>query len=873
MRVNAAGAVSVAIVLAIFGVVGQAQQPAAQPPAVTSPDAALVAPELDTPCSSLRRDTSMGQKAYTAQEKPRIAVREFVNTNEAAVRQGFGSSVSAMLVTFLKRKSQFVVVERDQDTLKNLEDELGRIGAGVTDKSSAQTLKLDAFDALLQGQVTLIGEGAATRIEVDARLLGMDGRILSVSSKFGLVSDLRSVVERLGVDLEQGFLRPYYGSLTVTIPEPSNVRVFLTPILSECARADEKPPTELRGFVPEGENAKYRRWRTQPNVVTITNLLGGWYTLRFERPGYDGLGPNSAENAQLEIVSDYGEPKPKVRSPGGAHADPKSEQSRYIVQVKPLATETWVLGGADALDARNSLRKRAGSVRLLVKREFIDLDYVNAADIPDLMTVLKSEALAINDDSDLVSDGDDEAIRNVTRTPPASCGPYAFEQVKHGDVVVRDYHTLAPERRDLPVGKYTAYVSLPQYVVSQVPVDVQNRVADQVVRVDLKRGVGAVRIERVGDARADYHVVFEGRQTKIRRPVPLDFTPASGFEVRDLPLDAYNVYNDLPGFKNWRATLTLLHPPAVEPLKLAERECAVVAAELPPLVEPRGPGSVYLIKAQPWLAGRVASGMRSYADNNLRERPRATALLDAAITEEERDTRRNDPRGQGANEPSLLVSPVSREVSSSEDVFAMLRSTLEGVDLLYLTDADTKRLAALPKTAGIIREFIEAGGSVFALVSVPADYSGLFGAAIPFGKAVERGEIEIRPGSEKGLQLDVRIGLQVKRSFPTVQADKKQPLSGWRVLAYRKKGAKEPAILERGEPGAGGYALVWVDALENLDHPTAREALAAAEKRAIAWSQHHMFRRFGPDSAEARTATDRMNSLVFTVRREVKKGM
>src|SRR4051794_36372431 len=51
---------------------------------------------------------------YTAQRKPRITVYDFQDTNSEAQSKKYGSSVQAMLVTFLKRKSQFVVVERQK---------------------------------------------------------------------------------------------------------------------------------------------------------------------------------------------------------------------------------------------------------------------------------------------------------------------------------------------------------------------------------------------------------------------------------------------------------------------------------------------------------------------------------------------------------------------------------------------------------------------------------------------------------------------------------------------------------------------------------------------------------------------------------------
>ncbi len=393
--------------------------------------------------------------------------------------------------------------------------------------------------------------------------------------------------------------------------------------------------------------------------------------------------------------------------------------------------------------------------------------------------------------------------------------------------------------------------------------------------IDLKRAVGAIRIQRAGDATPNDNLYFEGAETKFKRRIPLDFEMTRGdYAVRGLPLDSYTMYSDMPGFRNWRSNIRLLEPDGDKRLRVAEQECGIVQAPDPALTRPAEPQYVYLVKAQPWLAGRLqpANRMRSFFDPNLQDRADITELLDNAIAREEAEAHKNDQRRPGANEPSLLVSAAKAKPGIDfNDPLQELRVRLGAVDLLYLTDADTKRIASLPKIAALVRTYVDTGGAVFCLVSSPADYASVFGAQIPLdSKTVEREDIEIRPGSQAGLQLDVKIDFKTKFSFPVVQAGKNQPLAGWRVLAYRKKGQKEPAVLEKGEPDQGGYVLAWIDRLDNLQHETAREALAAAEKRALAWSQHLMFRRFGPDSDQAKTARERMSTLVFAVRRQVK---
>src|SRR4029077_776015 len=136
--------------------------------------------------------------------------------NAEARNARYGSSVEAMLVTFLKRKSPFVVLERQNSTLKRLLEEKQRIQRGMTERrpgDAADRALLEKLDAYILGSVTLLsnvnekasippkrrekdeetvsddGESSGTpqsprdeisgpRIEIDAKLISrFDGRI------------------------------------------------------------------------------------------------------------------------------------------------------------------------------------------------------------------------------------------------------------------------------------------------------------------------------------------------------------------------------------------------------------------------------------------------------------------------------------------------------------------------------------------------------------------------------------------------------------------------------------------------------------------------------------------------------------------------
>src|SRR5262245_25145420 len=164
-------------VLALLLMAGAAlaETPSTPTPSSTAADGAKPAPPVPFFSRSER---------YTAQRKPRAAVYRFTDTHRQATETVFSASVKAMLVTYLKRKSQFVVVER-QD-LGDIEQEwkLSRAGRTnlITDPASRELL--ETIDAVLIGTVTLLdapspierttggGGGDSSRIEIDVKALG-----------------------------------------------------------------------------------------------------------------------------------------------------------------------------------------------------------------------------------------------------------------------------------------------------------------------------------------------------------------------------------------------------------------------------------------------------------------------------------------------------------------------------------------------------------------------------------------------------------------------------------------------------------------------------------------------------------------------------
>src|SRR4051794_23528768 len=290
---------------------------AAQAPGTYTPTPAAAPP---APAAKPPEANFTVKERFNAQRRPKVTVFTFEDTNTDARNARYGASVEAMLVTFLKHKSQFFVVERQNSTLKRLREEKQRRQLGQTqnrpgDESDRQLL--DTLDAYILGSVTLLNvnettpkapkpsdsapdstEGDATpptraeireqitgpRIEIDAKLLSnFDGHIIAAAQRRGPVACLRSIVERLGIAIEQEFLRPYYGQLRITLKEPENVRFFLTPILLDTAPDQEKPPVEYSTSVTiDRDFDKVVPWSTDPTTYTIGSLLSGWYSLRLE---------------------------------------------------------------------------------------------------------------------------------------------------------------------------------------------------------------------------------------------------------------------------------------------------------------------------------------------------------------------------------------------------------------------------------------------------------------------------------------------------------------------------------------------------------------------------------------------------------------
>jgi curli biogenesis system outer membrane secretion channel CsgG len=814
---------------------------------------------------------------YTAQRKPRITVYDFQDTNTEAQSMRYGSSVQAMLVTFLKRKSQFVVVERQK--LGDVLAEWQRNQKGMTNLQTADPNArelLEKLDAIVLGNVTLLpemveaktvekrpegtsAEGPAARrisgprIEIDAKLLSRaDGRIIAAAQRSGPVGCLRSIVERLGIALEQEFLRPYYGRLKFSLSDPENVQVFLTPILLDSALDEEKPPVERSTTVIIGSDKDViEPWTTDPTSYNIENLLSGWYSMRLERPGYEGL---KTESSHWEARDSGSETEIFDRESGLPldQADPK--QKRFVVRVDPLAAETIE---GNALDFR--FRKKGGSLAPRIKRQYLDDDYDRK---PQRVVLIGRKGLEINQVSRPGEFAEDESCDLFDEQPPrrADYGPtyvatgqtFDFATYKGGDLIIEDY-----KGGELPVGDYKMSLWEPRYQLNTSDTSVRDHDQGKVTHSGMLRETLGLTLSSTGP-RAASKVVLEGKDTKHRAEISLDFSDPR--EQSNLPVDFYTASTTCPGLGAWRQAVELLPrivaPPVYDPQSTANPPLKSSAQE----TDDSSKAPSLRVKTRFVLGGRfsalsslpVAAPADSFVDRDIArildillerkedipEEPSAWKEIGVAALQGVAagvlgavEIRRPGPPAAtpvtappvNKAKPSAVDTPPAEThpkpkpepealPHDPEELRTLLSSHLRDVDLLVLDDRDMASLLKRPEMEAVVQSYVASGGSLFAFTAETGDYSRIVGA--PFSieaKGRDSNRFEIAPGEISVLSLQLekkKVKVKADRVVPQVKGLGKP--GTWRVLAFTTN-RKDPRILERGGREQEGFVALWCE--------------------------------------------------------------
>jgi hypothetical protein len=920
----------------LFGATGAAGQQT-DPPPLTIPQQVIPGP----PPEETRFEVS---GRYTAQRRPRVTVLRFEDTNTEAQSARYGSSVEAMLVTFFKRKSQFVVLERQK--LGPLLEEKRRIQTGLINLDPGDTEArelLEKLDAYILGSVTVLdiptdqetapdsrhpaGETKGPdsvdtdstetpsrktiqgpRIEVDAKLLSrFDGRIIAAAQRSGPVACLRSIVERLGIALEQEFLRPYYGKLKINLGDPENVRVYLTPILLDHALDEEKPPVERSSTVTIG--GKYDRvepWTTDPTSYTIENLLSGWYSMRLERPGYEGMG---TETARWEARNSFGQLEvwDRVADLRLDQADP--DRRRFVVHVDPLTTET-----IDGDSRKFAFRKKGGSLAPRVRRQYLDTDF---SQVPQRVILMGGNKLDLNQIEPPKEYSDDErcdlfdervpVLSNYGRTYVSSGQQFDFKSFTGGELIIEDY-----KGEIVPVGLYHLAFWEPYYHVEESEVTVRDQDRGKITRTSLVRKTMPLDLEATG-ARPASRTILEGRDTHHHVELPLDFTDKK--EQPGLPVDVFTASTNISGLDAWRQTIELLPGAASAPVydtrSLPNEPRLIHASEekTPPAQAPR-----VTIKTRLGAAGRLdllsepldplaadvfldrdllkilnlllygqearpeeerggflkvaaevgLSAVRILADTPILPAPSSVPPPPASTPESAGSPvagGTSPATGIGDAPPQEKTPPQPRLPRDPDELRNLLTRHLALVDLLILDPKDMAQLRRSPEVAAIIQRYIESGGSLFAFVSEKGDYGRIVGAPLVIeavSKPTDR--FELAPGEVSGIlpQFDKKkVDVKSKRALPELA--QLPPRTSWRVVAFTK-GRRDPRIIEYGRQDVGGYVALWLDDPDSFRGrmggtvSQVEETRSRLEERVLAWARYLMYRRYDKTGDQRRRA-------------------
>jgi TolB-like protein len=784
-----------------------------------------------------------GEQRYTAQRRPRVTVMEFRDTNTSADETKYGSSVSAMLVTFLKRKSQFVVVERQDVQSVLAEWQRNQEGQTTQDLSSAEMELLERIDVIIQGSVTVLGN----RIEIDGKLLSRkDGRIITAAQRSGPIDCLRQIVDRLGIALENSFLAPYYGQVQLTIYDPENVRFLLTPILTPNALDEEKPPGELEAtIIPDDDQDTVEWWIAGPTTHTIKNVLAGWYTLRLTREGYEDVKiPNSllrAVETSRGFEVRYHEERRMIPLKNAPEGD---RLSQLLVRVDSLETKE-----IDLSKRGIRMRKKQGAL------EFTVLDE-SGGPLSDARIMMKSVALEINPEYQKALEEEWQALKAQAEgaegdVTAEEAGGEAAAEGSEGEETVTDEEVdenevflkralhqalgFVDKSLDREVKKDEAkeeaaacdyfkdkfppvfdhgrrFVSrgesfdlaeftggdldFEEYRGEPVPVGFYE-IAVWAPRQELRKLAvlvsedfveGKSRNVKLERRRRDVLLVgrsknklrLRGTETRLEREFALN--AETGVRSVSLPVDFYEMESDAEGLGVWRQRLDL-RPLSEEPPSFDEtfRKRSNSAAQ------PESVPAEVRVKSTIWVGGRFEK-FRPFPHTFYNRR--VGELLD-----------------------ELLVETSVYDWSSldaDDDKLAALAAHLRDVDLLILNEDDMSRIRVFPDLAEVIRGYVEDGHALLAFVTREGDYEHVLGKPMTLKRRFsdsDRVRLNLAAGHPK-LDYDVELGWD--RSLPKLRARKYAASPDWDVVSYTK-GRRRPRVVESGSLGDGGYVMVWFE--------------------------------------------------------------
>lgn len=194
-------------------------------------------------------------KGALSRQRPVLAILPFNDANARARENGYGSSLSAMLITEMRNHSNFTVLERSKVAEAFPDKELSPLG--VTRSQIRQLQQLFQAEVVLTGDIAAFG----SLLEVDTRLISTRTQevVAAAHGRAPAEENLRGLMRTLAQDLEKKYLRQWMGAVTVA-SQPLAAEVYLNGDL--VGKTDSKSP------------------------LRIADLLEGRYRLELVAPGY-----------------------------------------------------------------------------------------------------------------------------------------------------------------------------------------------------------------------------------------------------------------------------------------------------------------------------------------------------------------------------------------------------------------------------------------------------------------------------------------------------------------------------------------------------------------------------------------------------------
>jgi hypothetical protein len=176
---------------------------------------------------------------FEMEDRPKMAIFSFTDTNRHSRDKMLGSTVSEMLTTAFVSSGKFEILERKE--IARVVDELNFDMSGMVSKDSAKEIgKLLGVDLGLMGSVSVL----SGRINVDVRLLDMKTGIILIASDKSIQNEilLRDTIADMVLEIERAYLN------RLGAPSPPRGLFAMPSIRSIFLKWDPNPEEDVTGY-------------------------------------------------------------------------------------------------------------------------------------------------------------------------------------------------------------------------------------------------------------------------------------------------------------------------------------------------------------------------------------------------------------------------------------------------------------------------------------------------------------------------------------------------------------------------------------------------------------------------------------------------